>query len=72
MESEAEREVRWAKEEKFHQQMVTNLMAVVREWVAERGGMSGELKLIKTCGKDNQWGIQLVITNPINTWNLGV
>ena len=71
METETERHARWAKEEKFHQQMVDNLMAQIRDWVQERGGMTGELKLIKTCGQDNQWGIDMVISRPISTWNLG-
>lgn len=58
-------------EDRFHKQMVSNLMEVIKDWVAERGGATGELRLVKTCRADGQWGVELMITNPISSWNLG-
>ncbi len=48
-------------EEKRHQLMVDNLMREVREWVAHKGGVTGELHLRKRCRQDGVWYIEMTI-----------
>lgn len=53
-----------------YEQMVTNLMAKIRLWVAEKGGATGELRLVKS-HQDGQWVIDVIETHPASTWHLG-
>lgn len=57
--------------ERTHREiMIANVTAEVREWIAQSGGVTSELRLTKAW-EDNQWVIKIQKLSPESTWHLG-